>query len=78
MSSYQDIETRLRVVEAKLDFIMNSLRMKAAKPNGLVNPDGTPSYTTFDGSLLELYHLSNQLPVVNQDDDYPVNPPTES
>jgi len=74
MASYQDIETRLKTVEAKLNFIMNSLRMKAAKPNGLINPDGSPSYSTFEGSLLELYHLSNQLPVVEQADgvDAPV------
>lgn len=70
MASYQDIDTRLQVVEDKLDFIMRSFRMKVASPNGLLNADGSPSYSTFEGDLLEIYRMakSKQLPVVNQSD----------
>ena len=80
MPSYQDLETRLRVVEDRLNFVMSSLRMKAASPNGLLNADGSPSYSVFEGSLLELYHMSNQLPVVKQTEEPngPVSIPADS
>ena len=57
MPSYQEIEMRLNVVEDKLDFLMNSMRMKVARANGLFKADGTPDYSTIDGSLLEIYRM---------------------
>ena len=38
--SYQDIESRLRSVEDKLDFIMAAVRQPVG--SGLVGPDGQP------------------------------------
>lgn len=60
MASYQDIETRLLVVESKLDFVMKNFRMRAFKANGLLNADGTPQGEFMETDLLGLYHLTNQ------------------
>ena len=58
MASYQDIETRLRVVEDKLQFVMTALRMRGAIQGGLVGPDGQPQIV--DRNLLEWYRLVKQ------------------
>lgn len=77
MASIQDIETRLQVVEHKLAFIMNSQRMKATVSSGLVGPNGIPVPSrVFEGSLLELYHLSNQVPTIKES-DVPIPPPID-
>jgi hypothetical protein len=60
MASYQDIEVRLQTVEAKLNFVMNSMRMKAVLGTGLFNADGSPAGKMVDGSLLDFYYLSQQ------------------
>lgn len=60
MPSYQDIETRLVTCENKLNFMMNSMRMKAFIANGLVNPDGTPAGKHVDGTMLDFYYLAQQ------------------
>jgi hypothetical protein len=48
MPSYQDIETRLRVVEEKVDLLMRSIKIN--KVEGLVDKKVTTK------SLLEIYH----------------------
>lgn len=60
MPSYQDIETRLNVVEDKLHFIMTAMRMKGMISSGLVGPDGQPTGQVVDHSLLEWYRLVKQ------------------
>lgn len=71
MASVQDIDSRLRTVEDMLEFVMTAMRMKAAVPTGLLNPDGTHAYQHQDGSMLDWYRLSRQLPVVHQSDAEP-------
>ena len=62
MSSYQDLETRLETIERKVDFILKTGRMRATLATGVMDASGQPVVKTFEGSLLELYHLSSQLP----------------
>lgn len=77
MASYQDIETRLVAAEDLLLFIAKAMRMRASVPNGLLNPDGTPSYAVQDGSMLDWFRMSQQdnLTVVTQDQ---AEPPKET
>lgn len=58
--SYQDIETRLNVVEDKLHFIMTALKMRGIVSNGLVGPDGRPAGQPVEQTLLEWYRLVKQ------------------
>lgn len=60
MSSYQDIESRLKTVEDKLFFIMTAMRMKGMVTNGLLDANGQPSGQVLDQSLLEWYRLVKQ------------------
>jgi len=48
MSSYQDIEARLGIVERKLEFLMNSFKLAVASP--IVGAE--PKVST----MLDLYH----------------------
>jgi hypothetical protein len=64
-----DIAGRLKAVERKLDFIMNNMRMRAAVQSGILGPDGQPQKPkVFEGSLLELYHLSREIPTMKESD----------
>ena len=38
MPSYQDIETRLRVVEDKLNFLMDAMGQQSAEQTGMIDP----------------------------------------
>ncbi len=62
MPSYQDIEQRLKTLEHKIDFAMRTMRMQAMVTNGVLDANGQPQGKVFNASLLEMYHLSNQLP----------------
>lgn len=62
MASYQDLESRVISLENMLKFVMERMHMRASVTNGLVDSVGNPQVSrTFEGSLLELYHLSNQV-----------------
>jgi len=63
-----DVAGRVRLLERKLDFIMTNLRMKAALQTGVVDANGQPVIKTFDGSLLELYHLSREIATAAAED----------
>lgn len=77
MASVQDLDSRLRSIEDKLSFVMNNMRMKAAITSGVVDSAGRPVIqNVFEGSLLELYHLQNQMPLVKESDIDP-SPQTE-
>lgn len=58
MSSYQEIETRLNVVEDKLEFIMTSMKMRGAQPTGLLDQAGNPSFRVIEGTMLDFYRLA--------------------
>ena len=60
MSSYQDIDIRLKVVEDKVKFIMTTCRMRGVVGNGLFDSNGNPTGKLIEGSLLDFYHLANQ------------------
>lgn len=69
MASYQDLDSRLHSIEDKLAFVMQNMRMKAAITSGVVDSNGRPVIqNVFEGSLLELYHLQNQMPLVKESD----------
>lgn len=53
-----DFAYRLKRVEKKLDFIMNSIRMKGAVGTGLLKADGTPDIRILEGTLGEFYETS--------------------
>jgi hypothetical protein len=60
MASYQDIDTRLKVLEDMLKFTMQVLRMKASVPTGIVDAEGKSTSTVREGSLFEWYQFSQQ------------------
>ena len=66
MSSYQDIETRLQVVEDKLAFIMLSMRQQTVERLPTLDASGQPMVRVTQKTFLELYlearnaHLANQ------------------
>lgn len=72
MASYQQIDTRLRVLEDMLLFLMTQMRMRAVQTSGIAGPDGRPlPGTEFEGSLLEIYRMSRQLPTYSESDGVP-------
>lgn len=71
MASYQEIDTRLAVLEDMLQFVMSNFRMTAVVSSGIVGPDGVEvPGKKFQGNLLEFYLLSKaeNLPVVGQNE----------
>jgi hypothetical protein len=74
MPSYQDLQTRVETLERMLGFLMTNMRMTATVSSGLAGPDGKPVPSKkFEGSLLELYRISQAeaLPVANQSTSEP-------
>ena len=69
MASYQNIDTRLAVLEDMLAFVMTQMRMRAVQSSSLSGPDGRPlPGNEFEGSLLDIYRLSRQMPVLRESD----------
>lgn len=60
MSSYQQIETQLTVIEEKLRFIMKNLRMRVAIDTGLLDDKGKPHIQLIDGSIEDFYRQAQQ------------------
>lgn len=72
MASYQDIDTRLRVIEDKVEFVLKTARIKFGVTSGLVGPDGQPApMKVHQGSLLEAYQLSRQFETLKQSEIEP-------
>lgn len=63
-----DVAGRVRMLERKLNWLMNTMRMKAAVPTGLINPDGKPAFRVFEGSLLELFHLAKEMQTIQENE----------
>lgn len=53
-----NFDVRLSRLERKLDFAMNTIRIKGAVGNGLLKSDGSPDVKILEGSLAEFYALS--------------------
>jgi hypothetical protein len=68
MASYQEIETKLETLERLVLFMATSLRMRAAVPSPVLGPTGEEQTNIFEGSILELYRMANQMPVVRDSD----------
>jgi hypothetical protein len=78
MASYQDLDSRVRSIEDKLSFVMQNMKMKAAVTSGVLDQTGRPVIeNVFNGTLLELYHLSRQLPTLTEDKVDPGQAPVE-
>ena len=72
-----DIYARVRELERKVNFLMNTVRMNAAVSSGLSGPDGRPlPGKTFNASLAELYQMTKQLPTLAEDSGA-IPPPVE-
>lgn len=56
--SYQDIDTRLRVTEAKIDFFMNATRMRALMGTGVVDAAGEQVMKQVEGTMMEFYRMA--------------------
>ena len=64
------IANRLGLLENKLDWMMNTMRMRAAVSSGVIDPhtnEPVPA-RVFEGSMLELYYLQNALPTLTEAD----------
>lgn len=53
--SYQDIESRLRSVESKIDFVMQNFRVTKQTPTQLTSPDGRPVVVQKQMTLLDVW-----------------------
>lgn len=63
-----DIYARVKLLEKKLNFVMNSIRMKGAVGSGLLKADGTPDMRLVEGSLAEFYELAKRADEVISED----------
>lgn len=65
MASYQEIDTRLKVLEDMLKFVMTTSKMKGIIQSDVLQADGTPERKVLEGSLLDFYLLTKteNLPV---------------
>jgi hypothetical protein len=55
MPSYQDLETRMRTVEAKIDFIMRTMILQTVEQLPTLDANGQPMARATRKNLLELY-----------------------
>ena len=69
----KSLEKRVGSLESKLKFLMTSMRMKAMLSTGMLDSTGKPIGKVFEGSMLELYHLSREIDQVESEADS--NPP---
>ncbi len=70
-----DMAGRLRMVERKLSWLMDSMRMKVAISSGIMGPDGKPvASRVMEGSLNEIYALTREIAQVNESDGVPPPP----
>lgn len=58
MASYQDIETRLRVAEDKLDFFMKQFVVTKRSLSATLDAAGRPTVKEETTNLLNVYHES--------------------
>ena len=58
VSSYQDLESRLAVIERKVEFVMSKMQLQITGPTGLVDAAGQPQVVTRVQSLLDLYRAA--------------------
>lgn len=63
----KSLEKRVGSLESKLKFLMTTMRMKALLTTGVLGSDGKPIGKTFDGSMLELYHLMREVDEFTQE-----------
>lgn len=54
--SYQDLDSRLRTVEDKLDFMMKLGSVTKRSPGHTLGPNGEPTFIIEKKSMLDLYH----------------------
>lgn len=78
MASYQDIESRLRSVEEKLDWVMKQFTVQKREILPTLDPSGRPLVKVTTKSLLDLYFdiKTGSLEVV-QDPTDPSNDPSK-
>lgn len=69
MPSYQDIETRLRVVEDKVDILMRSIKITKVERPTLIGGDSV----TVTKSLLDIYREMKGLGQTAEQLDSPVS-----
>ena len=66
-----DLAGRVRLVEKKLSWLMDAMRMKFAVSSGMLGPDGKPAASRmFEGTLNELYALQKEMPTLFQSDGH--------
>lgn len=68
----ESIANRLGSVEHKLDWLMNTMKMRAAVSSGVIDPNtGQPVPSqVFEGTMLELYQLQNTLDTLKESDGH--------
>jgi hypothetical protein len=59
MSSYQENEMKLKVIESMINFLMSNIQMRGFLPNGIVKADGQPDGKYLIGTAGEFYTLAN-------------------
>jgi hypothetical protein len=53
--SYQDLNTRLKQVEDKLDWLLNQFKVQKMTQSAIAGPDGRPSIRVDQQTLAEVY-----------------------
>ena len=65
MPSYQDIETRLAEVEARVRFLFGTMKGKTVRQTGMLDAKGQPLIETRDVTREEVYQLSKTNEIVD-------------
>jgi hypothetical protein len=63
MPSYQEVEQRLKVVEDKINFVMNTIQLTTVVATGLFDNQGQPVGDRKQMSLLQMYHMANDIQI---------------
>jgi hypothetical protein len=64
VASYQDLESRVKSLEDKLEWVMATGQMVAMVESAILNPDGSKEPAKkVTGSLMSFYRLSRQAPI---------------
>jgi hypothetical protein len=69
-----DLAGRVRLIERKLNWMMDTMRMKVAISSGVLGPDGQPIPSkVVDGTMNEIFALTRVMPQALESDG--IDPP---
>lgn len=64
----ESIANRLGKLEHQLNWLMSNMRMKGAIQTGVLGANGQPAIKTFEGSMLEMYAMAQNMTTIRTDE----------